>query len=84
MDTSDLSIALKRGQDEQVSKMDSEYFDTHKLADRTGIAASTWSKRRLTGDGPAYIKAGRRVLYRWPDVEAWFAKQVRTSTSDAA
>lgn len=64
--------------------MDVEYLNTHQLAERTGIAASTWTKRRTSGDGPRYIKAGRRVFYRWPDVEAWFAKQVRTSTSDAA
>lgn len=64
--------------------MASEYLNTQQLAEHTGIAASTWCKRRVTGDGPAYIKAGRLVLYRWPDVEAWFAKQARTSTSDAA
>ena len=60
------------------------YVTTHQLAIRTGIAKSTWEKRRLTGDGPRFIKAGRRVLYRWGDVEAWLLKQARTSTSDAA
>lgn len=64
--------------------MASEYLNTDQLAEQTGIAASTWCKRRVLGNGPVYIKAGRLVLYRWPDVEAWFADQLRTSTSDAA
>jgi len=63
---------------------ETEFLDTHGLALRTGIAASTWTKRRLTGDTPPFAKIGRRVLYRWPDVEAWLASRIRTSTSDAA
>lgn len=61
----------------------SEYIDTVALAKRTGIAASTWTKRRLTGDGPSYRAIGRRVIYRWSDVEAWLDAQTRKSTSDA-
>jgi hypothetical protein len=26
---------------------------------------------RYRGTGPKFIKAGRRVLYRWADVNAW-------------
>lgn len=59
------------------------YLDTASLAEKTGISESTWNKRRLTGDGPSYIKAGRRVLYRWSDVETWLDNMLRTSTSDA-
>ena len=62
--------------------MDAKYLNTRQLAEHTGIAASTWNKRRLTGDGPSYIKAGRRVLYRWSDVAAWLAGHARNSTSD--
>ncbi|MEE2526234.1 helix-turn-helix domain-containing protein [Hyphobacterium sp. HN65] len=58
------------------------YVDTSRLAEHTGIAASTWTKRRLTGDGPHFIKIGRRVLYRWSDVEAWFEQHLQASTSD--
>jgi predicted DNA-binding transcriptional regulator AlpA len=63
---------------------DSIYLTTHQLAERTGIASSTWQKRRLSGDGPRYVKAGRSVLYRWQDVESWLLQHTRTSTSDAA
>lgn len=61
-----------------------DFLTTDHIAERTGIAASTWCKRRVTGDGPRFIKAGRRVLYRWQDVEAWLLKQARNSTSDVA
>lgn len=64
--------------------MDSEYLSTDTLGERLGLAASTLKKMRLSGEGPRFIKAGHRVLYHWPDVEAWLAKHVRTSTSDAA
>lgn len=63
--------------------MDETFIDTQRLSGLTGIAASTWNKKRLSGDGPAFIKAGRRVLYRWSDVEAWLLDQQRRSTSDA-
>ena len=63
--------------------MTTQYIDTERLAALTGIAASTWSKRRLTGDSPPFRKVGRRVLYHWADVEAWLDGCVRQSTSDA-
>jgi predicted DNA-binding transcriptional regulator AlpA len=63
----------------------SEYLDTQALADRTGIAASTLAKMRLTGTGPVYRRAGlRRVIYRWSDVETWLDGCARQSTSDDA
>lgn len=63
--------------------METTLIDTGTLALRTGIAASTWNKRRLTGDSPPHVKIGRRVLYRWSDVEAWLDSKLRHSTSDA-
>lgn len=63
--------------------MTTQYIDTERLAELTGIAASTWSKRRLTGETPPFRKVGRRVLYLWSDVEAWLDGCVRQSTSDA-
>lgn len=29
------------------------------------------AQHRYRGTGPKFIKAGRRVLYRWADVNAW-------------
>jgi hypothetical protein len=58
------------------------YITTTQLADRTSVAASTWTKRRLTGDGPPFVRVGSRVIYRVEDVEVWLAARSRTSTSD--
>lgn len=37
---------------------------------------------RLRGGGPAFIKAGSRVVYRRADLDAWLAANRRLSTSD--
>jgi excisionase family DNA binding protein len=47
------------------------------------LSERTLERMRLTGLGPAYVKAGRRVLYRQADLEKWVASQVRASTSEA-
>jgi predicted DNA-binding transcriptional regulator AlpA len=57
-------------------------IDEKELARRTGISASTWSKRRLTGDTPAFIKVGKSCRYRWSTVQAWLATRERKSTND--
>jgi predicted DNA-binding transcriptional regulator AlpA len=61
-----------------------EYVDTRKLAEITGISASTWNKRRLTGDTPPFTKIGKSVRYHVPTVRAWLANLQRRSTSDSA
>lgn len=39
------------------------------------------AKYRLTGDGPTFIKLGRRIYYRVSDIEAWIEKNRYSSTS---
>lgn len=48
-----------------------------------GLAASTLAKLRLIGNGPAYCKLGRRVVYRREDLDAWLESHVARDTSDA-
>jgi len=48
------------------------------------LSERTLERLRLTGDGPKFIKANRRVLYRLEDLELWIASRARTSTSEAA
>lgn len=43
----------------------------------------TLERLRLTGNGPRYVKATRRVLYRECDLEAWVASRLTTSTSSS-
>jgi predicted DNA-binding transcriptional regulator AlpA len=45
------------------------------------LSERTLERFRLTGGGPVFVKAGRRVLYREPDIEEWIASRTRASTS---
>jgi hypothetical protein len=60
-------------------------LDLHTQAEAAKVlrlSERTLERMRLTGLGPTYVKAGRRVLYRQTDLEAWIASQVRASTSE--
>ncbi len=61
-----------------------EYIDTKDLETLTGISASTWRKRRLTGDTPPFLKVGKSVRYHVPTVREWMAGRQRRSTSERA
>ncbi|SUA72630.1 Uncharacterised protein [Nocardia otitidiscaviarum] len=39
---------------------------------------------RYRGEGPTFRKLGRRVLYRWEDVNAWVDAHAATSTGLAS
>ena len=47
------------------------------------VSESYLNRLRVTGDGPAFVKLGKRVSYRMSDLRAWQATRVRTSTSEA-
>jgi predicted DNA-binding transcriptional regulator AlpA len=47
-----------------------------------GLSVSTLNKLRLSGNGPPYMKLGRRVLYDLRDLEAWAAERKRNHTSE--
>jgi predicted DNA-binding transcriptional regulator AlpA len=48
-----------------------------------GIAQSTLNKSRLTGNGPSFVKIGRRsVVYRKADLDKFLEARVRRSTSE--
>lgn len=52
-------------------------------AEYLGLSTSTLAKMRLRGDGPVYMKAGRRVvLYDADDLDAWLESRRRRSTSE--
>jgi predicted DNA-binding transcriptional regulator AlpA len=44
------------------------------------VSKSWLDKKRIIGDGPAYIKAGRRVVYDLDDLDAWVASNRRHRT----
>ena len=47
-----------------------------------GLAVGTLAKMRLRGDGPTFIKTGRRVFYTRRDLLAWLEDRRFTSTSE--
>ena len=53
---------------------------TPAAADYLGYAESTLEKKRLTGDGPPFIRLGRVIVYR--DLDTWLASRRRHSTSE--
>lgn len=56
----------------------SEDYEKH-IGAHAGYAA----KQRLNGDGPAYIKIGRKVAYDPQDVRSYLASRKVRSTSEA-
>lgn len=56
---------------------------TPDAADYLGLGKSTLEKMRLQGDGPVFIRLGKKtVVYDTRDLDAWLAAGRRTSTSD--
>ncbi len=49
-----------------------------------GSTKSTFEKYRLTGEGPAYSKIGRVVVYDKADLEIWLNSKKHNSTSEYA
>jgi len=58
------------------------YLNTRQSADYVGLSPSTLNRMRVTGEGPRYAKAGRRVLYERVDLEAWINARKRTFTGE--
>jgi len=65
------------------ARPDVTVLDTSAAALYVGLSASTMSKLRLSGNGPVFLKLGRRCLYSRADLDAWLASCRRRSTSDA-
>jgi excisionase family DNA binding protein len=58
------------------------YFRPREAADYLRSSESTLAKKRLTGEGPPFVRIGRAVRYRRSDLDAWMAASIRTSTSE--
>lgn len=51
------------------------------VAAHLGRSVQALAQLRFNGTGPAFVKTGRLVRYRWPDVDAWTTAGVTTSTA---
>ncbi len=54
--------------------------DSEEVAQALHTSPASLAQMRYRGDGPKFVRVGRRVLYRWVDVEQWLADSIRTST----
>jgi hypothetical protein len=60
-----------------------EYVDEDGLRERYQISPRTAQRWRSSGDGPPYVRLGkRRVVYRVADVERWLAARTFASIAD--
>lgn len=50
------------------------------VADYLGRSVGALAQLRYLGNGPAYIKHGNVVRYRWEAIEGWLAAGERTQT----
>ena len=59
-----------------------DFIDTKRAAADYGLSISWLAKLRLTGNGPAYRKVGKRVLYRRDEFVNWIDSHAQRSTSE--
>jgi hypothetical protein len=63
---------------------DDPMLDAREAARFIGVAVATLAKMRCVGGSPAYVKAGRKVLYRRGDLVEWVAARRVRNTTEAA
>jgi excisionase family DNA binding protein len=59
-----------------------EFLTQQEAAEILRLSERTLERHRLSGDGPPFVKLGRRVVYRRADIEAWTRANNRLSTCE--
>src|SRR5262249_38476890 len=68
----------------QEGQMQRRVLRTRAAADYVGLTPSTLEKKRLSGDGPPFVRLGARAVgYTVDDLDAFVEAGRRTSTSDS-
>ena len=62
--------------------MDNQLLTQKRLSDLIDVSERSLERWRVEGTGPAFVKAGRKVLYRPDDVDDWLIASRRKSTSE--
>ena len=70
------------GLHEGVTPLD-QWLTQKTLCAMLDVSERTLERMRAEGNGPRFSKAGKRVLYRAADVEAWLAERSFVSTAEA-
>ena len=58
------------------------YFGPEEAARYLGLSPRTLQRMRVTGEGPRYVKARRRVIYDRLDLDDWTARRKRRFTGE--
>ena len=61
-----------------------QYLEPAEVAKLLKRPVNWLAKMRMTSEGPAFIKCGRKILYRRSTIESWLAAAERRSTRKAA
>ena len=72
------------GQPERLEQLNMENLmnlTTKETADRLRVRVTTLANWRVRGDGPRFIKMGRKVLYPVVEIEAYEKRQLHQATS---
>ena len=64
--------------------MSEQFLNQARLANRWQISPRTLERWRWSGEGPAFLKIGGRVVYRLEDVEAYENSRRCESTTQGA
>ncbi|WP_426520521.1 helix-turn-helix transcriptional regulator [Diaminobutyricibacter sp. McL0618] len=57
---------------------------TEQVAARLHRSVAAVTQMRSRSEGPAYIKIGRRVFYRWEDIDAYLTEHTVTFPAGSA
>ncbi|OBC08616.1 MULTISPECIES: hypothetical protein [unclassified Gordonia (in: high G+C Gram-positive bacteria)] len=49
-----------------------------------GTTDGFWGQLRIQGNGPKFVKVGRKVFYRQEDIDVWVASNTLERTDQAA
>ena len=60
-----------------------DYLIQAEAAELLRLSSRTLERLRVTGDGPAFCRLGRRIVYRRADLERWATSRRFHSTSEA-
>ena len=65
-----------------MSVIERRYLDSEQAAAYLTISRGTLAHMRVTGEGPPYTKAGRKVIYAIGDLDAWVEERKQRFTGE--
>ncbi|CAN5656908.1 hypothetical protein BH10CYA1_BH10CYA1_55900 [soil metagenome] len=77
------SVGLSQGPPIPNANLSTVFIDQKAASTISGMSPSWHERARWQGEGPPYVKIGRKVRYDRAKYIAWFMARERLSTSDA-